>query len=160
METKKMVVLTPAQNGKTTPKQETAVIKLPVVTGSPEVKEPTTEELKQVIEALNKRLSTIPQDLDKRIEYFNLKKELIRKLSKLDGDKESLTIHLDRISELAAANEFDNEEYYLNIEGGSNGYNKKAIYTLKNPLIIGELIAFIIGKVDRKREVLKREIEA
>lgn len=160
MESKNASVPT-AQNGKTTPKTEPAVLKvLPVATEKPEAKEPTAEELKKVIEDLNKRLSAIPQELDKRIEYFNQKKELIRRLSKLDTDKESLNIHLDRLSEIGAANEFENEEYYLNIEGGPNGYNKKAIYTLKNPVIIAELIAFIVAKVDSKRETLRKEIEA
>lgn len=146
------------QKGENIPEVELKA--LPVATETPEAKEPTPEELKQVIEDLNKRLSAIPQDLKTRVEYFNKKNELIRRLSKLDMDKESLTIHLDRLSEIAAANEFENEEFYLNIETGSSSYSKKAVYTLKNPVIIGELIAFIIGKVDNKRDSLKKEIEA
>ena len=150
-----------AQNGKATPKPETAVKTLPVPTAQkPEAKEATPEELKKVIEDLNKRLSAIPQDLKNRVEYFSKKNELIRRLAKLDIDKESLSQHLDKLAEIAAANEFENEDYYLNIEAPSGSYSKKAMYTLKNPLIIGELIAFIIGKVDGKREALQKEIEA
>ncbi len=158
MESQKVNVPT-AQNGKATPKPETAVKMLPVATGKPEAKEPTPEELKKVIEDLNKRLSAIPQDLKTRVEYFSKKNELIRRLSKLDADKESLSKHLDYLSEIATANEFETEDFNLNIEFG-NKYNKTAVYTLKNPLIIGELISFIIGRVDAKREVLKKEIEA
>ena len=145
------------QKGENTPEVELKA--LPVASDKPE-QEPTAEELKQVIEDLNKRLSAIPKDLKTRVEYFSKKNELIRRLSKLDSDKDSLTIHLDRLSEIGAANEFENEEFYLNIETGSSNYSKKAIYTLKNPVIIAELIAFIIGKVDSKRESLKLEIEA
>jgi len=142
------------QKGENTPKSE--VNNLPVVIQEPEQ---TPEELKAENEQLKKQLSAIPQDLKTRVEYFNKKNELIRRLSKLDMDKESLTIHLDKLAEIAASNEFDNEEYFLNIDGGSK-YNKTAVYTVKNPVIIGELISFIIGRVDAKREVLKKEIEA
>ncbi|OFX52345.1 MAG: hypothetical protein A2066_00190 [Bacteroidetes bacterium GWB2_41_8] len=146
------------QKGENTPKSE--VNNLPVVIQEPETKpEQTPEELKAENEQLKKQLSAIPQDLKTRVEYFSKKNELIRRLSKLDADKESLNIHLDKLAEIAAANEFDNEEYYLNIEGGGR-YNKSAVYTVKNPVIIGELISFIIGRVDAKREVLKNEIEA
>jgi len=157
MVVKKVTAPFQVQKGENTPELEQKA--LPVSTETPEAKEPTPEELKQVIEDLNKRLSAIPTDLKTRVEYFNKKNELIRRLSKLDTDKEILSNHLDKLSEIAAANEFESEEYYLNIEGGSQ-YSKKAVYTLKNPVIIGELIAFIIGKIDSKRDSLKKEIEA
>lgn len=133
----------------------------PVVEGTTvaAVKELTPEELKAENEKLKKQLSTIPQELKARVEYFAHKNELIRRLGRLDGDKEILTNHLDRLSEIAAKNDFENEEYYLNIEGGSQ-YSKKAIYTLKNPVLIGEVLAFVVGKIDSKRENIKAEIEA
>ena len=131
---------------------------LPVATAKQEA-EPTAEELKKVIEDLNRKLSVIPQDLTARVDYFNKKNELIRRLARLDADKEVLTNHLDKLAEIGAANEFDNEEYFLNIEGGSK-YNKASVYTVKNPVIIGELIAFVVGRIDSKRDVLKKEIEA
>ena len=125
MKSTKDAVPMQVQKGEATPANEVKTIQ------AVKAQEPTSEELKQQIEQLQKKLSAIPQDLEKRIEYFNQKKELIRRLSKLDGDRESLSTHLDKLSEIAAANEFENEEYYMNIETG--GYNKKAIYTLKNP---------------------------
>ena len=158
MESQKENVQT-AQNGKTTPKPETAVKTLPVATGKPEVKEPTPEELKKVIADLTKKLSVIPQEFEKRIEYFNQKKEQIRRLAVLDNDSEILNSHLEALSTITTANEFENEEYFLNIEGG-NKYNKKAIYSLKNPMIIGELLVSIISRIDRKREELRKQIEA
>jgi hypothetical protein len=154
MTVKKVAAPFQVQKGENTPEVELKA--LPVETPKPEQ---TPEELKAENEQLKKALSAIPQDLKTRVEYFNKKNELIRRLSKLDMDKESLTIHLDKLAEIAASNEFENEEYFLNIDGGSK-YNKTAVYTVKNPVIIGELISFIIGRVDSKREVLKKEIEA
>ena len=157
MTVKKVNVPMMVQKGENTP-VSTELKALPVATAK-EVAEPTAEELKKVIEDLNKRLATIPQELDKRIEYFNQKKEQIRRLSILDNDSEILNGHLEALSTITAANEFENEEYFLNIEGG-NKYSKKAVYSLKNPMIIGELLIFIIARIDRKREELKKMIEA
>lgn len=156
MVVKKVTAPLSVQKGENT--QNSEVKALPVATVKSE-QELTAEELKKVIEDLNKRLSAIPQELDKRIEYFNQKKEQIRRLSILTSDSEILNSHLDTLSELTAANEFENEEYFLNIEGG-NKYNKKAIYSLKNPTIIAELLVFIIARIDHKREDLKKQIEA
>ena len=52
----------------------------------------TVEELKKQVQELTTRLNTLPQDLNSRIEYFNQKKELIRKLSKLEANALSLSI--------------------------------------------------------------------
>jgi len=154
MVVKKVAAPMSVQKGENTPDSE--VNNLPAATPKPEQ---TPEELKAENEQLKKQLSAIPTDLKTRVEYFSKKNELIRRLTKLDSDKEILSNHLDKISEIAAANEFENEEYYLNIEGG-NQYSKKAIYTLKNPVLIGEVLAFVVGKIDSKRENLKAEIES
>jgi len=153
MTVKKVTAPLSVQKGENTPN---SVIEGTTVA---EVKELTPEELKAENERLKQQLSTIPQDLKARVEYFAHKNELIRRLGRLDADREIITNHLDRLSEIAAKNDFENEEYYLNIEGG-NQYSKKAIYTLKNPVLIGEVLAFVVGKIDGKRENLKAEIEA
>lgn len=124
-----------------------------------EVKEQTPEELKAENERLKQQLSGIPTDLKARVEYFAHKNELIRRLGRLDVDRDILNNHLDKLAEIAAKNDFDNEEYYLNIEAG-NSYSKKAMYTLKNPVLIGEVIAFVVGRIEVKRDALKAEIEA
>lgn len=154
MVVKKVAAPMSVQKGENTPEPE--VKALPVETPKPEQ---TPEELKAENEQLKKQLSAIPQDLKTRVEYFAHKNELIRRLTKLDSDKQILTNHLDNLSEIAAKNDFENEEYFLNIEGGSS-YSKKSIYTLKNPVLIGEVLAFVVGKIDSKRENLKAEIEA
>lgn len=139
-----------------TPKTE--VKALPVATTAAG-KEPTPEELKAENEKLKKQLSAIPQDLKSRVEYFSRKNELIRRLGRLDTDKENLNHHLDRLSEISAQNEFDNEDYLFQIEGGSK-YSKTVVYTVKNPVIIGELLQFVIARIDAKRESLQQDIEA
>lgn len=156
MTVKKVTAPLSVQKGENTPNSELKA--LPSAT-APEASEPTPEELKAENERLKQQLSGIPTDLKARVEYFAHKNELIRRLGRLDGDREILNNHLDKLSEIAAKNDFENEEYYLNIEGGSQ-YSKKSIYTLKNPVLIGEVLAFVVGKIESKREALKAEIEA
>lgn len=156
MTVKKVAAPLSVQKGENTPNSE---LKALPVASETEAKEPTPEELKAENERLKAQLSAVPTDLKARVEYFAHKNELIRRLGRLDGDREILTNHLDKLAEIAAKNDFENEEYYLNIEGGSQ-YSKKAIYTLKNPVLIGEVLAFVVGKIESKREAIKAEIEA
>jgi vacuolar-type H+-ATPase subunit I/STV1 len=121
--------------------------------------QPTVEELQKKVEELTTRLNALPQDLNSRIEYFNQKKELIRKLSKLDSNAQSLRQHLDKIAEVTAKNDFETEEFILNIEAG-NKYSKSIVFALQNPVLIGEIISYLLGKVEAKIEQLKNEIAA
>ena len=155
MTVKKDVAPLQVQKGKTTPENEVKA-SLPF---EAKAQEPTAEELKKQITELQKKLSSIPQALDQRIEYFTKKQDLILKLGRLDTNHQNLSEHLDALAEIAAKNEFENEDYFLNIESGGK-YSKKAIFSLQNPIIIGEVISFMLGRIDAKRQELKKEIEA
>ncbi len=122
-------------------------------------KQPSVEELQRKVEELTARLNGIPQDLNSRIEYFNHKKELIRKLSKLEANAQNLSQHLDKIAEVAAKNEFETEDFVLSIEAG-NKYNKTQVFALQNPVLIGDIISYLLGKVETKIEELKKKIAA
>lgn len=120
---------------------------------------PTVEELQKQVQELTTRLQTLPQDLNSRIEYFNNKRELIRKLSKLEANAQNLSQHLDKIAEVAAKNEFETEEFMLIIEAG-NKYNKSQVFALQNPVLIGDVISYLLAKVEAKIEELKNQIAA
>lgn len=120
---------------------------------------PTVEELQKQVQELTTRLKTLPQDLNSRIEYFNNKRELIRKLSKLEANAQNLSQHLDKIAEVAAKNEFETEEFMLIIEAG-NKYNKSQVFALQNPVLIGDVISYLLAKVEAKIEDLKNQIAA
>lgn len=120
----------------------------------------SVEELKKKVEELQNRLSVIPKTLDDRIRYFNEKKELIRRLSVLTANIEALETHQQKLHEIAAVNDFENEDYFLTVEGGTGSYRKANVFTLKNPVIISEVIAFMMGRIDVKRLELSAQIEA
>jgi len=120
---------------------------------------PTVEELQKQVQELTTRLKTLPQDLNSRIEYFNNKRALIMKLSKVEANAESLKNHLDQIAQIAAVNDFETEDYSLSIEGGGK-YSKKQVFSLQNPVLIGDVLNFLLARIEAKAEELKREIEA
>ena len=147
------------QSGKGTPAMEVKKKDTKANTKPAQPKQPTVEELQKRVQELTAKLQTVPQNLDERIEYFNHKKDLIRKLSRLEANANSLQENLDLISELAATNEFETDEFILSIEGG-NKYNRKQIFALQNPVLIGDVLAYLQGKIEAKAEQLKKEIEA
>lgn len=137
-------------------------------TASPAVIENTTsqektqsvEELKAQVQELQKRLLSLPQNLDDRIKYFNEKKELIRRLTILNTNIEALELHVTKLHEIVAINDFETEDYSLTVEGGSGSYRKTSVFTLKNPVIISEVIGFMMGRIDVKRLEIAAQIEA
>lgn len=150
-------------NGQVAPKMEikkTPSTKAATTTKKGEKKQPTVEELQKRVQKLTAQLQAVPQDLDSRIEYFNNKKSLIRKLGSLDANAKSLQIHLDRLAELAAENEFDTENYILSIEGGEHSYRKDDVFKLKNPVLIADVLTYLLGKLEAKADELKKQIAA
>lgn len=166
MTTKKETALVKVEGGKST--QEMTVHTAPtaetVTRREPEQPEKSeaqkVEELKKQVEALQKKLLSIPENLDARIKYFNEKKELIRRLSIFNSNIEALETHAQKLHEIAAQNDFENEDYFLTVEGKSGSYKATQVLTLKNPVMICKVIEFIIEKMDLKRLEIAAQIEA
>ena len=159
MSTKKETTLVKVEGGKNAQEftQSTiAEMVNPTAQENPE----SVEELKTQVLELKKRLSAIPQNLDDRIKYFNEKKDLIRRLAILNANTEALEGHTQKLHEIAQINDFETDDYSLTVEGGTGSYRKANIFLLKNPVIIGEVIAFMMGRIDVKRLELAAQIEA
>ena len=118
----------------------------------------TLEELQKENEELKQKLSVIPSDLEKKIEYFNSKKDLIRKLATIQETKQELEKHLDNLAQLAAVNEFNNERYSLAVM--SKEYRESEVFRITNPVFVGDVLTFILGRMENKEADLKNEIEA
>ncbi len=148
-------------NGQVVPKMEVKKTTTPqtTTTTKKEEKKPTVEELQKQVQQLTAKLSSIPQNLNDRIDYFNNKKELIRKLTKLQANVDNLQTHIDQLAELAAANDFSTDDYILSIEAGSK-YNKSQIFAIQNPVLIGDVLVYLLGQIEAKAEALKKEIAA
>lgn len=156
---KKETTLVKVEGGKNAQEFTQATIS-EMVNPTAEEKPESVEELKTQVLELTKRLLAIPQNLDERIRYFNEKKELIRRLSVLNANVESLEGHMQKLHEIKETNDFENEDYTLTVEGGTGSYRKATIFLLKNPVIVAEVIAFMMGRIDVKRLELAAQIEA
>lgn len=121
---------------------------------------PTLEQLQKENAELKKQLSAIPSDLETRINYFNHKKELIKRLSLLEENRSELNRHLDNISELSAENDFNNNRYKITVVDGDSSYNNRDIFSIQNPVIIGDVMTYILGRIEAKQAEIKKEIEA
>ncbi|MFZ4705451.1 MAG: hypothetical protein ACOYMF_05530 [Bacteroidales bacterium] len=159
MSTKKETALTKVEGGKTAQEEIQATFALIENVPAPE-QTPSVEELTKQVQKLQKQLSSIPQNLEERIKYFNEKKELIRRLTILNANIEALELHVTKLHEISAISDFETEDYNLTVEGGSGSYRKASIFTLKNPVIISEVIAFMMGRIDVKRLDIAAQIEA
>ena len=156
---KKETALVKVEGGKLAQESAQATTAETVNTTAQEKPE-SVEELKTQVLELQKRLLAIPQNLDDRIRYFNEKKELIRRLSILNANIEALEEHAQKLKEIAQTNDFETDEYSLSVEGGSGSYRKATVFLLKNPVIIGEVIGFMMDRIDAKRLELATQIEA
>lgn len=119
----------------------------------------TFEELQKENEELKRKLSAVPEDLEKKIEYFNRKRLLIKRFDSLNEKKTNLLFHLDKVAEIATKNDFSNDRYSILIYDGEGGYNAKEVFKMLNPLIVCEVINFMISKVEAIQSTLQKQIE-
>lgn len=119
----------------------------------------TVEQLQKENEELKRKLSAVPEELDKKIEYFNRKRLLIKRFDSLAEKKTNLLNHLDKVAEIATKNDFSNDRYCIMIYDGEGGYNSKEVFKMQNPLIVCEVINFMISKVEAIQNTLQKQIE-
>lgn len=132
----------------TVEKQETEITK----------QEFSTEEIKKILaenEELKKKVSNEPQNLEEKIEYFLDKKEKIYQLSKLDATHVQLTEHFETLQELTEEDEFTCNEYILSVSRATAYRNDDDVFKMNNPVIIGDVIKFVLGRIEQKQEALK-----
>ncbi|WP_294141588.1 hypothetical protein [uncultured Sanguibacteroides sp.] len=138
-----------------------AVVKVENQKAETPKKEFTTEEIKKIIaenEALKKKASNEPQNFEEKIEYFLDKKEKIYQLSKLDTTHLKLTEHLDEIQGLTTEDEFTCREYILSVAKPNAYRNDEDVFKMNNPVIIGDVIKFVLSRIEEKQETLKAAI--
>ena len=121
----------------------------------------SAEEIKKILaenEELKEKASKEPKNLEEKIEYFLDKKEKIYQLSKLDATHLQLTGHFEILQELAEKDEFTCEEYVLSVSKPNSYRNDEDIFKMNNPVIIGDVIKFVLSRIEQKQEALKIEI--
>jgi hypothetical protein len=120
---------------------------------------PEIKALKEEIQALKKQLETTPQSLEDKIKYFQEKQEKIKHFEQLQKSADTIISIGQLVQEEADANEFFTENYNF-VLSKKSGYNEKELLKIQNPVIIGEILDFALGKINLKKEKLTLEIEA
>lgn len=119
------------------------------------------EELKREVERLNNILSLKkePDNIEDKIKYFEKKKDLIVKREKMDIYINNLNSVYETICKEAQEDIFSSEIFNINITKKTN-YRDDDIIKISNPVLIAELIEFLISKSEAKRKNIELEINA
>lgn len=121
----------------------------------------TLEELNKRLEAENQQLKAVlnkvPQTLEQKIEYFQFKQQKIKQLTKLEESANRLFEHIEILDELTNEDDFKCDRYHLSVHntGSCNGI---PVFTMNNPIIIRDVIKFVLQRINDKMDVLKMEI--
>lgn len=132
--------------------QTTALV---VVTETPEAK---AKRLEKEISELKDRLKNVPQTLEQKIEFYQLKQKKIKQLAKLEESSNELFEHIEKLDKLTEEDDFVCDKYKLSVMDSSNGYKENSAFHMNNPVIIRDVVKFVLQRIDDKISVLKMEI--
>jgi exonuclease VII small subunit len=117
------------------------------------------EEVMAENERLRRQLESQPKTLEEKIDFFKQKEDLIKQLTRLNGKRESLYGVLSLSQEAAEKDEFFSDAFSI-VVNHKAGYKEDEVFRLNNPVLIGELLQFVIARLDIKREELQYLISA
>jgi len=121
--------------------------------------QPTVEELQQKVEELTARLNREPRSFEEQIRYFQEKKQKIDDLDMFNYTRTTLTEAHEKTKNLADTSDFENSEFRITLTNGAAKYSEGTkLFSLSNPVIIQNCIAFIIDAINVKIMELEAEI--
>ncbi len=136
--------------------KETALTIIPKNELTPEEK---NRILEAEIEKLKSQLKQTPQTLEEKIEFYQVKQQKIKQLSKLGKSSDELFGHIEKLEEMVEKNDFECDEYKLSVGETTNGnYREATVFQMNNPIIIRDVIKFVLQQIDNKIDILKMEI--
>ena len=121
-----------------------------------ENKDEEIESLKKQLEEANKKLQE-PVNLEERIQYYQRKQELIMQLDRLVSESERLKTIQEEIEECIEDDEFECESYKLSL-GKLSQYRNDTVFSMNNPVVIGDVINCVLNRINAKMDKLKTEI--
>ena len=119
-------------------------------------KDEEIESLKKQLEEANKKLQE-PVNLEERIQYYQRKQELIMQLDRLISESERLKTIQEEIEECIEDDEFECESYKLSL-GKLSQYRNDTVFSMNNPVVIGDVINCVLNRINAKMDKLKTEI--
>lgn len=123
------------------------------------VVQPTVEELQNKVLELEARLNRQPKNLEEQIKYFQWKKQKIDDLDMFAHTRSILADAQEKTKQLSQVNDFENSEFRITLTNGANRHSDgNKIFSISNPVIIQNCIAFIIDAINVKIMELEAEI--
>ena len=119
-------------------------------------KDEEIESLKKQLEEANKKLQETV-NLEERIQYYQRKQELIMQLDRLVSESERLKTIQEEIEECIENDEFECESYKLSL-GKLSQYRNDTVFSMNNPVVIGDVINCVLNRINAKMDKLKTEI--
>lgn len=120
---------------------------------------PTVEELQTKVAELEARLNRQPKSLEEQIKYFQWKKSKIDDLDMFAHTRSILSDAHAKTKQLSQVNDFENSEFRITLTNGATRHSDgNKIFSISNPVIIQNCVAFIIDAIDVKIMELEGEI--
>ncbi len=129
-------------------------------TESQEAKKVDVSQLLKENEELKKQLAKVPADFEERKAYFQEKQSLIKRLNRMQSYTENLNMHREHIEEICQEEEFETSKYSLDLTEIKDRYNSENVLKLQNPVVIKDVIDFILKRMENKIAETKAKIEA
>jgi hypothetical protein len=98
--------------------------------------------------------------MDEKIQYFQNKKDLIKKLETLDGYTKTIETVTEEVLKAAGENGFFTEAFTLKVVRKVSYRDDVEVLKVQNPTVINEVLGFALASINAKREELKNLINA
>ena len=116
--------------------------------------------LKQEIERLKSLLQPGTESMEGRIKYYQRKQELITRMNKLDISLTQLESTFEELNKQISEDAFISDTFHLKISRKPQYSSETEIFKFYNPEIIHELVIYLSGKIQQKRDALQAQISA
>jgi len=116
--------------------------------------------LKQEIERLKNLLQPGTESMEERIKYYQRKQELITRMNKLDISLTQLESTFEELNKQVSEDVFVSDTFHLKISRKPQYSSETEIFKFYNPEIIHELVIYLSGKIQQKRDALQAQISA
>lgn len=122
--------------------------------------EVSADELKRENERLKKLLERGPKTLEEKIKYFKEKEEFINQLNNISQKRDQLLTVADDVNGEIETDEYFTETYSIAVNRKKGYGGDDVVFKVNNPVLVGELLLLVIGKMNNKIEELHLSIEA
>ncbi|MBC7382833.1 MAG: hypothetical protein H7296_07525 [Bacteroidia bacterium] len=137
-------------------KTPATMVKVP----SAETQEKTTLELLKEVESLKSKLETLPKSFEEKTLFYSQKQSLINRHAKLEAYQKQIEELAEDLKKENDENNFSSQEYHIEIYKKQSNYKDDSIAKITNPVIIKDVISFIMLKIADRLQVYKTLIEA